>query len=78
MDESSKKNLTWPKEICPESSIPGNRRTTGELSRCEASHFTDMLKGKDFAVKGKSPANTVVALWLNDRSSNHQETLIRN
>ena len=32
-------------------------------------HFTDMLKFKDFAAEGKSPANRVMALGLNDRSS---------
>ena len=41
-------------------------------------HFTDMLKDKAFVVCGKCTTNIILALGINDRSSDPQKTSIRN
>ena len=39
-------------------------------------HFTDMLKDKSFVVGDKCPTNIILALGINDRSSDPQKTSI--
>jgi len=88
-DKSSKKKWTWPKAVKSTLVIgEGNlsRMTVSPITDVQLEsypgarfqHFTDMLKGKDFAADGKSPANIVIALGLNDRSSDPQKTSVRN
>ena len=48
------------------------------LSGARFQQFTDMLKDIFFSVGGKCPTNSILALQINDRNSNHQKTSIQN
>ena len=88
-DKATKKSWTWPKTtkdtlIIGEENVSRITATPHQNVQLESfpgarfQHFTDMLKDKSFVVGGKCPTNIILALGINDRSSDPQKTSIRN